>query len=194
MNSHPKVYFGRGGVGAVLKVGGKEMGLGGTKLKKKPTVYMGRAGITTSLVLQGGGISRGGLNKIGRKLADKAQVKADGRGDVKPEEEKRKTEERLADFLEVAQAVVESDEGTKPNPPAETAESIALREETSKAEETRGVLSELPQGEMFVEGVKKRRKRRGRKAKGSTEVAETERAAIQAELEAAGAAADNDNN
>ena len=54
-------------------------------------------------------------------------------------------------------------------------------------------MPELPLGEVASDevGKKKHRKRRGRKAKESTEVGETERAAIQAELEAASDAAAN---
>lgn len=93
----------------------------------------------------------------------------DERGDCeKPKDGMTETEERLADFLAAAQEVVPT------------------------AEETRAVLPELPLGETKAEGGKKRRKRKGRKTAESTEVPEAERAAIQAELEAASDAVANE--
>lgn len=95
------------------------------------------------------------------------------------------TEERLTDFLAAAQEVVSPTEDGKADPPAETEETIAARVEESKTEGMRLAFPELPQGEDSLEGGKKRRKRKNRKPRASTEMPEAERAAIQAEIEEA---------
>ena len=96
------------------------------------------------------------------------------------------TEERLTDFLAAAQEVVSPLEDGKADPSAETRESIAAREEMRTA------ILGLPLGEVPLESGKKRRGRTGRRVKAkNTEVSEAERAAIQAELEAASDAAAN---
>lgn len=86
--------------------------------------------------------------------------------ETKPQVGMTETEERLADFLGVAQEVLP----------------------------LRAVLPEPPLGGILSDetGKKKHRKRRGRKPRVSTEVSEEVRATIQAELEAASDAAANE--
>lgn len=106
-----------------------------------------------------------------------------------PREGLTEAEERMVDFLDAAQEVIpelkKADE-VIPEPPPETEETIAER-----AEETRATLPELPLGDVNAGSGKKRHRRRGRKPRESTEVTEAERAAIQAEVEAASDAAAN---
>lgn len=110
----------------------------------------------------------------------------DERGDgAKPQVGMTETEERLTDLLAAAQDVVSPTEDGKADPPAETEETIAARVEGSEAEEMRLAFPELSQGENSLDGGKKRRKRKNRKPRASTEMPEAERAAIQAEIEAA---------